>query len=105
MCNTLAKMPHKDKKRIWPRATQSWERIHIDLFDFENKMYKLVVDTYSKWVEYEEVRGLTTQVVVKMLKNLWTRFGVAKIRVSVGGPAFISEQFKLFRAETGRDTF
>ncbi|XP_065319201.1 uncharacterized protein LOC135927173 [Gordionus sp. m RMFG-2023] len=94
-------MPHKDKKNVWPRATQSWERIHVDFFDFENKIYILMVDAYLKWVEYEEVMGLTTQVVVKTLKNLWARFGVARTIVYDGGPAFISEQFKMFCVETG----
>ncbi|CAK9304212.1 unnamed protein product [Gordionus sp. m RMFG-2023] len=87
-------MSHRDKKRIWSKAAQPLEFINLDLFDFENKIYILVVDAYSKWVECEEVRG-TIQVVVK------TWFGVAKLIVSDGGPDFISGQFKLFCSETG----
>ncbi|CAK9302873.1 unnamed protein product [Gordionus sp. m RMFG-2023] len=34
------------------------------------------------------------------MKNLWARFGVTPTIVSDGGPAFISEQFKMFCVET-----
>ncbi|XP_065322768.1 uncharacterized protein LOC135929938 [Gordionus sp. m RMFG-2023] len=71
----------------------------------ENKMYLLVLDAFSIWVENEEVRGLTTQVVIKMLKKLWARFGVANIIFSDGSQTFISGQFKLFCEETGARHF
>ncbi|XP_065318856.1 protein NYNRIN-like [Gordionus sp. m RMFG-2023] len=56
MCNSWASMPRKDKRSVWPKVVRPWERIHLDFLDFENKIYLLVVDAFSKWMEYEEVR-------------------------------------------------
>ncbi|CAK9296000.1 unnamed protein product [Gordionus sp. m RMFG-2023] len=99
-CNTFANMPHKEVGNIWPKTSRPWERIHVDFFDLNKRSYFLVVDSYSKWIEYEEVHGLTTNIVIKKLQNLWAKFGIPEVIVSDGGPAFISEGFKQFCANT-----
>ncbi|XP_065315252.1 uncharacterized protein LOC135924132 [Gordionus sp. m RMFG-2023] len=95
-CNTCAVMPRKEMGQVWPKSKKPWDRLHIYFFELDKKSYFLVVDSYSKWIEFEEVQGLTTKVVIKLLQKLWAKFGIPKIIVSDGGPAFISENFKQF---------
>ncbi|XP_065313442.1 uncharacterized protein LOC135922862 [Gordionus sp. m RMFG-2023] len=55
--------------------------------------YLIVVDSFSKWIEYAEVYGYTTKIVIKKLKELYVRFGFPDTIVSDRGPAFVSEEF------------
>ena len=51
-CVTSLKNPTKTTPHPWIPATKPWERIHLDFAGpFQNKMWMIVVDAYSKWME------------------------------------------------------
>ena len=52
-CNTCAKVRQDQKEPLTSSSFPSrpWERLGMDLFDFQGKIYLLVVDYYSRWLE------------------------------------------------------
>ena len=38
-----------------------WERVGVDLFELHGKVYIVIVDYYSRWVEYRKLTSLTSE--------------------------------------------
>ncbi|XP_065321209.1 uncharacterized protein LOC135928681 [Gordionus sp. m RMFG-2023] len=89
-----------ERMKQWGREYVWWPGMNRDIENI-SRTYVRLVDAFSKRVEYEEVKKLTTQIVIKVLKNTWAKFGVAMTVVTDEDPLFISRQFKIFCAETG----
>lgn len=74
-----------------------WFKLGCDLFEFNKKMYILVVDYYSKFVEVELLSsGYNSSQVVLKLKSIFSRHGIPCILVSDNGPPFNSKEFREF---------
>nr|GEY41412.1 reverse transcriptase domain-containing protein [Tanacetum cinerariifolium] len=58
-----------------------------------NKYILVAVDYLSKWVEAKAIPTNDAQVVVKILKSLFARFGTPRAIISDRGTHFINEQF------------
>nr|GFC10636.1 reverse transcriptase domain-containing protein [Tanacetum cinerariifolium] len=58
-----------------------------------NKYILVAVDYLSKWVEAKALPTNDAQVVVKILKSLFSRFGTPKAIISDRGTHFCNEQF------------
>ena len=55
-------MPASAPVHSWERTNNPWERLHIDyLGPFMGKMFLVIVDSYSKWVEVFPVSNSTSQ--------------------------------------------
>uniref|UniRef100_A0A914W055 RNA-directed DNA polymerase n=1 Tax=Plectus sambesii TaxID=2011161 RepID=A0A914W055_9BILA len=78
-CNKAQHDPPKVPLRPWPMAERPWQRAHIDFAGlFMDRMWLIIVDTYSKWPEVIQMkRGKTDteRVTIKLLK-LFSRFGI-----------------------------
>jgi len=48
----------------------------------------VVVDAFSKWVEIKPMNTTTTEATVKVLHELFCRFGIPRSLVSDNGPQF-----------------
>lgn len=84
----------------WPKAP--WQRIHIDFAGpFMNKMFLVVVDSHSKWLEVEIMPNITSQSTIERLRDLFARFGLPMQLVSDNGPQFTSQEFAEFMKENG----
>ncbi|CAI6369661.1 unnamed protein product [Macrosiphum euphorbiae] len=77
-----------------------WFKLGTDLFHFDNKIYLLVVDYYSKFKEIaHSTSGFTSTSVIQHLKSMFARFGIPFSIVSDNGPPFSSLEFKQFMSE------
>lgn len=53
--------PPKAVSNPWPKATGSWQRIHIDFAGpFQGQFFLLIVDAYSKWPEIFRMANITS---------------------------------------------
>lgn len=74
-----------------------WQKIGIDLFEFQRKVYMLVVDYYSKYIEIALLNsGFSSKKLTTELKSIFARHGIPKILVSDNGPPFSSSEFNYF---------
>lgn len=81
----------------WEWPEHPWERIHLDYAGpFLGKMFLVVIDAHSKWMEIEVVSSATTQTTVEHLRTMFARFGLPKVIVTDNGTCFTSSEFAEF---------
>lgn len=77
----------------WPESTTPFERVHIDFFHKNKRVFLILVDSYSRWLEVKRMSTTTAEAVEKVLDGIFSIFGFPKKIVSDNGPPFQSEGF------------
>ena len=86
----------------WEVPTGPWMRIHMDFAGpFLGKMFLIVVDAYSKWIEVAMMNEATSSATVSKLRQMFSTHGLPQVSVSDNGPAFVGEEFKSFMKKNG----
>ena len=75
--------------------------VSTDIFEFEGKNYLILVDYYSKYIEVDELKNLTSTCVIDKLKSQFSRHGIPEKLRSDCGSQFTSRDFALFCHEYG----
>ncbi|XP_037978548.2 uncharacterized protein K02A2.6-like isoform X1 [Plutella xylostella] len=97
ICLNNHKNPPKTPLKPWPVPPSPWYRLHADfLGPFHNKMYLVIVDSYSKWPEAFEMSNIGAARTVEILKALFCRYGFPVHLVTDNGPTFTSAEFNKF---------
>ena len=78
------------------RPNRPWQKVGCDLFVFNNKIYVVVVDYFSRWLECKKLNNATSDSVIDFLSQLNARYGYFNVFMSDNGPCFNSFQFKEF---------
>ena len=102
-CQVNQRLPSKSVPHPWIPPTEPWSRIHLDFAGpFKQKMWLIVVDVYSKWLEVDNM-GMNTKSshLIKKLRSMFARFGLPKVLVSDNGPQLTSAEFKQFCLRNG----
>lgn len=101
-CNSMAIVNKPAEKFQWIPTSRPFSRIHIDFFHFNHHTFLLIVDSFSKWIEIEWMKGGTDcSKVLKRLVAFFARFGLPDVLVSDGGPPFNSHTFVSFLRKQG----
>ncbi|UYV67073.1 hypothetical protein LAZ67_4003825 [Cordylochernes scorpioides] len=86
----------------WESAPTPWYRIHMDFAGpFMNNMFLIIVDSYSKWPEVIAMNSTTTQNTIKVLREIFSRYGIPEQVVTDNGPQFVSNEMKFFFKSNG----
>lgn len=102
ICQQTTALCKKPPHSSWIPTNKPFSRIHADFFYFEKKVYLLVVDSYSKWIEVELMRfGTDHRKVIKIFLSIFARYGLPDVLVTDGGPPFNSEYFINFFEKQG----
>lgn len=103
VCMHLRPTPRRAPLTPWPYPAEPWHRVHLDfLGPFNGKMYLVIVDAYSKWVEvYDVSAGYGSKVVINKLTDLMARFGLINTICTDNGTSFVSNEFETFCANNG----
>ena len=84
----------------WPR--RPWARIHIDhAGPFQGKLFLVVVDAHSKWLDVVTVPSTSSQATIKALKPMFACHGLPELIVSDNGTGFTSCEFQEFLKRNG----
>ncbi|UYV72597.1 K02A2.6-like [Cordylochernes scorpioides] len=85
---------------IWP--SRPWSRLHIDhAGPFQGKLFLVVIDAYSKWIEAKIVSTTSTETTINSLKEIFATHGLPDVIVSDNGTSFTSELFRTFLKRNG----
>ena len=84
-----------------PLPTLPWQKVAMDIFEWEKGSYLLMVDYYSRFIEVTRLGGLSTEAVIGAVKGIFARHGVPEEVVSDNGPQFSSRTFQNFSSEYG----
>ncbi|XP_055615014.1 uncharacterized protein K02A2.6-like [Toxorhynchites rutilus septentrionalis] len=96
-CARVRKNPVKVAPHCWERASEPFQRIHIDFAGpFLGLYFFVIVDSYTKWPEVKIIPDMTTDTTIDRLREYFVTYGVPSIVVSDRGVQFTSDQFQAF---------
>ena len=88
-CQINRKNPPEAPLHPWEWPSRPWERLHIDYAGpFLGKMFLIVVDAYSKWLEVHQVNVATSRATIEKLRSIFAIHGLPTIVVSDNGSNF-----------------
>ena len=65
------------------------------------RMFLILVDAHSKWMEVKPVSSATSAVTIEQLRSIFATHGLPEMLVSDNGSVFTSEEFKDFTKNNG----
>ena len=77
------------------------ERLAMDLFELHGKVYLIVIDYYSRWIESKRLDNLSSESVVYVSKEIFASHGIPDIIISDNGPHFSAATFRQFAMNYG----
>lgn len=73
-----------------------WEKIGIDIFHWNQEMYLLIVDYFSKYPKGVKLPITTSEYVINVLKQIFSRHEIPQKAVTGNDVQFISLSFRKF---------
>jgi len=72
LCQEMSKNPPAVPMQSWEWPTKPWSRLHIDYDDpFQGKIFHVVVDAHSKWMEVSIVNSSNTAITIQKLRSMF----------------------------------
>lgn len=101
-CLYASKDPVKTILAPWPKTGKPWSRIHVDYAGpFDGYHFLVIVDSHSKWPEIFMTDRTTSFNTIKLLRQLFSQFGMPEVIVSDNGAQFTSIDFADFCTRNG----
>ena len=86
----------------WSWPSKPWTWVHIDYAcPFMGKMFLLIVDVHSNWLEVYPTAVTTLTVTVALLRKSFATFGLPEVVISDNGSNFTSDEFEAFLKKNG----
>nr|XP_022910195.1 uncharacterized protein K02A2.6-like [Onthophagus taurus] len=96
-CQESRKNGHSSSLPPWGVSSEPWSRLHLDFAGpFEGKMWLVLVDSYSRWLEIVPMKTVTSIKTIEVLRSIFARFGLPKFLVTDNGPQLVSSEFEEF---------
>ena len=77
-------------------------RVHIDFAGpVEGKMFLLIVDAYSKWLEVHATSTSSSAATIELLRKSFAVLGLPEVFVSDNATTFTGEEFAEFLKKNG----
>ena len=101
-CQRSRHLPAAAPLQPWEWPQRPWARVHIDYAGpFMGRMFLILVDAHSKWLEVKSVSSATTSTTVEQLRAIFATHGLPEMLVSDNGSVFTSAEFKSFIKNNG----
>ena len=76
-CQEVQSSPPIAPLNPWKWLTRPWSRLHLDFMGpFEDRMFLILIDAHSKWIEAFCTQKATSRVVIDVLRTIFARFGI-----------------------------
>lgn len=96
MCETCQRFRNnKNKEPLIPHRIFGlpWFKVGMDIFEFSNQKFLLLVDYYSKYIEIALLgKKSDAETVIKNMKSIFARHGIPYEIISDNGPPFNSSK-------------
>ena len=73
-----------------------WEMVASDLFELNGRVYLLVVDYFSRYMEVQTLTTITSVSIIRAPKAIFARHGIPSVLVSIKGPLYSSTEMQEF---------
>ena len=86
----------QSKETFIPHETPDlpWEKVGVDLFNFNGWDYLITVDNYSLLWEIDVLESKRSGTVIHKLKSQFARHGIPEMCISDNGSQFSSDEFR-----------
>lgn len=102
VCQRQRNAPPEAPLHLWEHPRRPWSRIHVDYAGpFLNRMFLVVSDAYSKWLEVCPLSSSTAKVTIESMMKIFATHGLPEQCVTDNGPCFSSVEFKDFMESNG----
>ena len=95
-CSTYKRNNFREPLQPHSVPERPWEKVVIDLCEFEGQHYLIMVDYYSNFIEANRLRQTTNEHVIEICKSQFARHGIPNILISDNRPQFSSHQLEQF---------
>ena len=96
-CQLHARNPPGAPLHPWEFPAKPWSRLHVDYAGpFLGKIFLLVIDAFSKWLDVYMVQSATSQATIDKLRVSFAIHGLPDVIVSDNGSCFTSGDFEAF---------
>ncbi|KAL5463687.1 hypothetical protein EMCRGX_G032610 [Ephydatia muelleri] len=102
VCQSSRSLPAVAPLHPWEWPQQPWSRLHLDFAGpFLGHMYLVLVDAYSKWMEVQVMKTITSSATIEKLRAIFATHGLPCKIVTDNGPSFVSQEFREFMEQNG----
>ena len=95
-CQNNQVKPPQNNTLEWPKSTARFQRIHADHFFFEDKIFFIVIDTFSRYIECAMVPSVSSNCTIEVLREIFARNGLPGTLVTDNSTSFVSAEFQEF---------
>lgn len=86
----------------WEWPEKPWTRLHVDYAGpFLGKMFLMLVDSHSKWIDVYPVTAATSQGTIEKVRQSFSVHGLPQMLVSDNATCFTSAEFDDFMSKNG----
>ncbi|XP_062864462.1 uncharacterized protein K02A2.6-like [Trichomycterus rosablanca] len=101
-CQKNAKSPASAPLHPWEWPEKPWSRLHADYAGpFLGKMFLVLVDAHSKWIEAYAMNSSTAVATIEKLRQSFSTHGLPECLVTDNGTNFTSAEFSEFMKQNG----
>ena len=101
VCNEYQRSQQKEPMIPHDIPTLPWEKIGADIFHHDGKNYLLLVDYYSRFIEFNLIPSLKSSDIISYMKSQFARHGIPRQVISDNGPQFHCQEFEQFSKQWG----
>ena len=86
-CQSHQKTPPCSALHPWEWPGRPWSQVHVDYArPFMGKMFLLIIDAHSKWMDIHSVNSATSSVTIDKMRSTFASHGLPEIVVSYNDP-------------------
>ncbi|XP_029904245.1 LOW QUALITY PROTEIN: uncharacterized protein K02A2.6-like [Myripristis murdjan] len=101
-CQQNSMSPSTAPLHPWEWPEKPWTRVHVDYAGpFLGKMFLVLVDSHSKWMDVYPVNTATTHGTIEKLRQSFSVHGLPQMLVSDNATCFMSAEFADFMSKNG----
>lgn len=101
-CQSSRSLPATAPLQPWGWPERPWVRVHLDYAGpFLGKMFMVLIDAHSKWMEVQVVSSATARVTIEKLRAIFSTHGLPHQLVSDNASIFTCPEFSTFLEENG----
>lgn len=101
-CQASRSTPPMAPLHPWEWPQRPWSRLHLDYAGpFQGRMFLVLVDAHSKWMEVVPVHAATSTVTIEKLRAIFATHGLPERVVTDNGSVFTSADFEYFMQQNG----
>lgn len=92
----MCTMQHQQKEPLFLHKVPDlpWSIIAADTFESHDKEYLVLVDSYSRWFEVDQLHNCTSTTIMTKLKRNFATHGVPQQLMTVNTKTFTSKEFE-----------